>query len=300
MKSRYTRGHSTGWPRWRGARGSVWRRRRRMAPPRAGHLHDIGRVGVVLDIWDKPGPLTEIERERVRMHSYFTERILARVDALARRRDRGARPRRLDGSGYHRRLPPSGCRWRPPARGRRRVLRDDRGAADRAAMPADQPRRNRGRTRAPVVWIAAPWTRCWPPRGRPPHPPHTYPAALPIANSGLRLLARGLTNKEIATRSTWRPRPPATTSSTSSGRPASPRARRQRCSRCENALIASEPDQRQAPSSKNRNSSAFICGDLAFVCSRSGTACSDPSRHRRGDGANRILDVQVRLNRLPH
>ncbi len=51
---------------------------------RAGLLHDVGRVGVSAAIWGKPGPLSEREWERVRMHTYYTERVLARPPALAR------------------------------------------------------------------------------------------------------------------------------------------------------------------------------------------------------------------------
>ena len=49
---------------------------------RAGLIHDLGRLGVSNAIWDKPGALTEAESERVRMHPYLTDRMLARVDAL--------------------------------------------------------------------------------------------------------------------------------------------------------------------------------------------------------------------------
>lgn len=70
---------------------------------RAGLLHDIGRVGIPASIWDKPGPLTAAEFERVRLHSYYTERMLSRPSALA---TLGAIAssghERSDGSGYHR------------------------------------------------------------------------------------------------------------------------------------------------------------------------------------------------------
>jgi HD-GYP domain-containing protein (c-di-GMP phosphodiesterase class II) len=72
---------------------------------RAGLVHDIGRLGVSNAIWDKPGPLTAPERERVRMHPYLTERMLASSKALA---PIGAiavqHHERLDGSGYPRGL----------------------------------------------------------------------------------------------------------------------------------------------------------------------------------------------------
>jgi len=74
----------------------------------AGYLHDLGSVGLPSAIWEKPGPLTEAERERVRLHPYFTERMLARPSALAAIGELAAMDHeRLDGSGYHRRLPAS-------------------------------------------------------------------------------------------------------------------------------------------------------------------------------------------------
>jgi HD-GYP domain-containing protein (c-di-GMP phosphodiesterase class II) len=72
---------------------------------RAGLLHDLGLHATPATILDKPGPLTAREQERLRMHSYYTERMLARPAALARvgaiascTHERG------DGSGYHRGL----------------------------------------------------------------------------------------------------------------------------------------------------------------------------------------------------
>ncbi len=68
---------------------------------RAGLIHDLGRLGVSNAIWDRPGPLTNAEFERVRMHPYLTDRMLARVTGLRRSRDIAARHHeRLDGSGY--------------------------------------------------------------------------------------------------------------------------------------------------------------------------------------------------------
>jgi DNA-binding CsgD family transcriptional regulator len=68
---------------------------------RAGLIHDLGRLGVSNAIWDRAGPLTESQRERVRLHLYLTERMLARVTGLAGSREIAARHHeRLDGSGY--------------------------------------------------------------------------------------------------------------------------------------------------------------------------------------------------------
>jgi HD-GYP domain-containing protein (c-di-GMP phosphodiesterase class II) len=68
---------------------------------RAGLVHDLGRLGVSNAIWDKPGPLTASEFERVRLHPYLTDRMLAGLAALAPVRTLAARHHeRLDGSGY--------------------------------------------------------------------------------------------------------------------------------------------------------------------------------------------------------
>jgi HD-GYP domain-containing protein (c-di-GMP phosphodiesterase class II) len=73
------------------------------ATRRAGYVHDIGLHGVPSTILDKPGDLTATDWERVRVSSYYTERVLARPVALARI---GAiasyANERMDGSGYHR------------------------------------------------------------------------------------------------------------------------------------------------------------------------------------------------------
>jgi HD-GYP domain-containing protein (c-di-GMP phosphodiesterase class II) len=69
----------------------------------AGLLHDLGRISVPNGIWDKPGPLTDGEWERVRLHPYYSERIVGRVQALHELSILvGMHHERLDGSGYHR------------------------------------------------------------------------------------------------------------------------------------------------------------------------------------------------------
>jgi len=76
-----------------------------IAVRRAALVHDIGLHGIPATILDKAGPLSERETERLRMHPYYTERMLARPESLARvgaiasmAHERG------DGSGYHRGL----------------------------------------------------------------------------------------------------------------------------------------------------------------------------------------------------
>jgi HD-GYP domain-containing protein (c-di-GMP phosphodiesterase class II) len=72
---------------------------------RAGLVHDYGRLGVSNSIWDKPGPLGAGEWERVRMHPYFTERMLHQSGTLAPLAAIAVQHReRLDGSGYPRAL----------------------------------------------------------------------------------------------------------------------------------------------------------------------------------------------------
>jgi HD-GYP domain-containing protein (c-di-GMP phosphodiesterase class II) len=70
---------------------------------RAGLFHDLGRVSVPDGIWDKPGPLSVGEWERVRLHPYHSERILCASPLLASLATlAGMHHERLDGSGYHR------------------------------------------------------------------------------------------------------------------------------------------------------------------------------------------------------
>jgi HD-GYP domain-containing protein (c-di-GMP phosphodiesterase class II) len=82
---------------------------------RAALLHDLGKLSISNRILDKPGPLSEVELERVRHHPVLTEQILAPVGsfgdlaALA-----SAHHERIDGSGYPRGL--SGEQLTPPMR----------------------------------------------------------------------------------------------------------------------------------------------------------------------------------------
>ena len=46
---------------------------------RAALLHDIGKLSVPNSILDKPGPLTAEEWEVVRLHPYYTQRILLHI-----------------------------------------------------------------------------------------------------------------------------------------------------------------------------------------------------------------------------
>ena len=82
---------------------------------RAGLVHGFGRLGVSNAIWDRPGPLSAGEWERIRMYPYLTERMLHQSAALAPLGEMAVQHReRLDGSGYPRGL--SGGAISRPAR----------------------------------------------------------------------------------------------------------------------------------------------------------------------------------------
>jgi HD-GYP domain-containing protein (c-di-GMP phosphodiesterase class II) len=72
---------------------------------RAGLIHDLGRLGVSNSIWDKSGPLGAGEWERIRLHPHITERMFHQSEALAPLGAIAVQHReRLDGSGYPRGL----------------------------------------------------------------------------------------------------------------------------------------------------------------------------------------------------
>ncbi len=107
LKSPYTAGHSRGVAELVAAAGS----KAGLTPHdfellgRAGHVHDLGRIGVSNLIWEKSAPLGAAERERINMHPYLTGRILSRVTGLSTESALAANHHeRLDGSGYPRGL----------------------------------------------------------------------------------------------------------------------------------------------------------------------------------------------------
>ena len=70
---------------------------------RGAFLHDLGRVAVPVRIWNKAGPLTADDWERVRLHAYHSERVITRSASLAALAPSASfHHERLDGSGYHR------------------------------------------------------------------------------------------------------------------------------------------------------------------------------------------------------
>ena len=105
LKTPHTHGHSGGVATLAGEAARLLRvdEATRAKLNVAALLHDVGRIGVSNAIWEKPGPLTSAEWERVRMHPYHSERILAGSSALEpMARIAGMHHERLDGSGYYR------------------------------------------------------------------------------------------------------------------------------------------------------------------------------------------------------
>jgi HD-GYP domain-containing protein (c-di-GMP phosphodiesterase class II) len=170
---------------------------------RAGLVHDLGRLGVSNAIWDKRGPLAAGEWERVRLQPYLTERMLRQSQALAPLAAIAVQHHeRLDGSGYPRGL--SGPGISQPARilgaadayqatREPRPHRPARSAAEAAAELRADVKAGRLDADAVEAVLGAAGHRV--------ARRHGGPAGLTQREvEVLRLLARGLSNKQIAER----------------------------------------------------------------------------------------------------
>ena len=170
---------------------------------RAGLVHDLGRLGVSNAIWDKRGPLSAVEHERVRLHAYLTERILCASPVLTPLGALAAQHHeRLDGSGYPRGLKAN--MLSPPARIlaaadvyramiEPRPHREARSAADATDELLAEVRADRLDGDAVDAVLRAAGHEI---TSRPRRPAGLTQREVEI----LRLLARGLLNKQIAQR----------------------------------------------------------------------------------------------------
>jgi HD-GYP domain-containing protein (c-di-GMP phosphodiesterase class II) len=110
LKSVYTLGHSSGVAALAEAAGKLsgLDENERTALRRAALLHDLGRAGVPNSVWERKGKLTIAEWEQVRLHPYFTDRILRRSPLLSELAPiAAAHHERVDGNGYPRNVPAS-------------------------------------------------------------------------------------------------------------------------------------------------------------------------------------------------
>ena len=171
---------------------------------RAALLHDLGRVAVPNGIWDKPGSLAATEVERVRLHPYYTERILARAKVFAPMAVvAGSHHENLDATGYHRGV--GATQLARPARLLRaadclEAMSHDR--PHRPALPAAEQIRqlsaevDAGRLDADAVTAVVEASGGARIRLRPPRPAGLSEREIEV----LRLLVHGLSNPEIGRR----------------------------------------------------------------------------------------------------
>jgi HD-GYP domain-containing protein (c-di-GMP phosphodiesterase class II) len=170
---------------------------------RAALVHDLGKAGIPNGIWDKPGPLSRIEWERVRLHPYLSERILSYAGPLASLATlAGAHHERLDGSGYYRgstaaHLTPAACILAAAnayqALTQERPYRSALPPADAAKQLAAEADGGRLDGKAVQCVLAA--------AGHDHVRRHAWPAGLSEREvEVLRLIARGASYKEVAGR----------------------------------------------------------------------------------------------------
>jgi HD-GYP domain-containing protein (c-di-GMP phosphodiesterase class II) len=168
----------------------------------AGLLHDLGRVAVPNGIWEKRGALTASEWERVRLHPYYTRRVLEHSPALAPlAATAGSHHERLDGSGYH--LGAAGAQLSAGARLLAAADVYDAITHDRPYRPARSAAEARrelgGMVRGGLLDKRAVDAILSAAGGAPLGVRQAYPAGLTEREAEvLRLLAQGRTNREIA------------------------------------------------------------------------------------------------------
>jgi len=170
---------------------------------RAALLHDLGHAAVGNNILDKQGPLTPAEQEKLRLHPYYTERILSTVAALRPLAAiAGAHHEWVNGQGYYRGLPgealPLGARLLAVADAFQDLAATNPGhpgLEPPAALKAMQPEVGTHfspdcfAALAEVLKVAAPT-----PKTRRERPAGLSEREIEV----LRLVAKGLTNRQIA------------------------------------------------------------------------------------------------------
>lgn len=168
---------------------------------RAGLVHGLGRMGVSNQIWEKKGPLTTAEWERVQMYPYLSGRILSRVNGLESVVSLATKHReRIDGSGFPRgiagaeltpqdRLLAAAVAYRGLLEPRpHRPALDPRGAADQVRREARAGRLDAESVEAVLAAAGHRASRRAP-----------WPAGLTNREvEVLRLIAQGRSNREIA------------------------------------------------------------------------------------------------------
>jgi HD-GYP domain-containing protein (c-di-GMP phosphodiesterase class II) len=205
LKSTWTLGHSRGVAAraLRGAEALGATEDERARVELAALVHDVGRVAISNALWDKPGPLGRGEMEQVRTHAFHTDRIvrsiggaIGEVAQLA-----SVAHERLDGSGYHRGLGTAGLsRWA------RLIAAADVAQALSEARPhrAALPEPDAARTLRDLAESGALCPRAVDAvlgAGAARKTRGSFPAGLSEREvEVLRLVARGLTDKEVASK----------------------------------------------------------------------------------------------------